>query len=178
MQKHFKKYRIQYKGLAAGLHTFTYDIDETFFALFPTSEITQGKVLVNIDMLAKTTGLQLDFNLTGTVMIGCDICIDEFEMPVNYKSVLHVRFSEKSSDISDVDDVLLLAHEEHEIDVSQHIFEFIHLSLPLKRVHPKNENGKSTCNKEMIQQLKKYKIATETGNDTDPRWDDLKKLLN
>ena len=50
------------------------------------------------------------------------------------------------------------------------------LALPIKRVHPDDKNGKSTCDPVMLKKLEELIIDEET--DTDPRWDELKKLMN
>jgi len=53
------------------------------------------------------------------------------------------------------------------------------LSLPFKRVHPNDANGRATCNKEMIAKLKKHLVNEGKKEDkTDPRWDILKDLMN
>jgi len=43
-------------------------------------------------------------------------------------------------------------------------------------VHPDDENGKSTCDPEMLSKLNEYIVSGEKGSD--PRWNDLKKLMN
>ena len=72
--------------------------------------------------------------------------------------------------------LLLLPADEHELDLKQYIYEYIHLALPIKRVHPDDKNGKSTCDPEMLKKLKEHIVNNE--NENDPRWDELKKLMN
>jgi uncharacterized metal-binding protein YceD (DUF177 family) len=69
-----------------------------------------------------------------------------------------------------------LPAEEHEIDIKQHLYEFIHLALPIKRVHPDDASGNSTCDPVMLEKLHEMSIEDEKINDS--RWDDLKKLMN
>jgi uncharacterized metal-binding protein YceD (DUF177 family) len=45
-------------------------------------------------------------------------------------------------------------------------------------VHKHKENGKVGYNPEMIKKLNELLIDEEKHNDTDPRWDELKKLMN
>jgi uncharacterized metal-binding protein YceD (DUF177 family) len=75
-------------------------------------------------------------------------------------------------------DVLSLSSDEHELDLMQHFYEFIHLALPIKRVHPDDKNGRSTCNPEMLKKLNELLVEDEEEKHNDPRWDDLKKLMN
>ena len=48
------------------------------------------------------------------------------------------------------------------------------LNLPNRRQHPLDENGESTCNKEMVDLVNKYTEVKEKSSD--PRWDALKDL--
>jgi uncharacterized metal-binding protein YceD (DUF177 family) len=69
-----------------------------------------------------------------------------------------------------------LPHGENELDLQQHLYEFIMLALPIKRVHPNDEEGNSTCDPVMLKKLDELIVDEEPG--TDPRWDELKKLKN
>jgi uncharacterized metal-binding protein YceD (DUF177 family) len=80
----------------------------------------------------------------------------------------------------DNDELLILPHGEHQIDVSQIIYEMIVLSVPQKRVHPGVKDG--TLDSEALRKLKDLEVKqvkpeTEKENETDPRWDKLKQLL-
>jgi uncharacterized metal-binding protein YceD (DUF177 family) len=76
--------------------------------------------------------------------------------------------------------LLVLPHGEHQVDVSQYIYEMIVLALPAKKVHPGVLDGTlksealETLQKLGVKELKEQKEAIE---ETDPRWDALKKLL-
>jgi uncharacterized metal-binding protein YceD (DUF177 family) len=118
--------------------------------------------------------LEFDFILKGSVIVTCDRCLDDLEVPVDFSSKLFVKFGDTTEE--QTDEIIVLSHAEHELDISQYIYEFAHLSLPFKRVHP-DKKGKSTCNKEMLKKLDEYIIRNEQ-EETDPRWDDLKNLLN
>ena len=70
------------------------------------------------------------------------------------------------------DEVVVIPETEHKLNVSQYIYEFINLLLPIKRVHPNDEQGMSKCNPEILDRLK----SAEEDETTDPRWDVLKLL--
>ena len=73
-------------------------------------------------------------------------------------------------------DIITLPADEQELDLKQHIYEYILLSIPIKRVHPDDEFGNSTCDPFMLKKLEEFIIDQE--NEIDPRWDELKKLMN
>jgi uncharacterized protein len=165
---------IPFKGLKVGQHEFVSDVDDAFFESFEGSEVTKGDVHVEIILIKRENLLEFDFSLTGNVNIICDRCLDEFSLPIEYETKLFVKFGENFEE--QTDEIIILSFAEHEIDLSQYIYEFICLSLPYRRVHPDDENGNSTCNKEMISKLNQY-IVNESDQDTDPRWDNLKDFL-
>ena len=152
-----------------------FDIDDKFFDDYEQSEITKGKVKAEVDLDKRTSMLEFHFRIAGNVTIICDRCLDEFEMPIEYEATLFVKFGDTSEE--QTDEIIVLSHNEFEIDVAQYIYEFVHLSLPYKRVHPNDSKGRSTCNKEMLKKLDEY-IIRENKEDNDPRWDDLQNLLN
>ena len=47
--------------------------------------------------------------------------------------------------------------------------------LPIQKVHPDDENGKSTCDPDMLKKIREHMVIDE--NITDPRWDELKNLV-
>jgi uncharacterized protein len=170
-----RQFVIPFKGLKTGKYDFVFDIDDKFFDNFEESEITKGKVHVEVNLDKKTSMLELYFDLTGKVTVTCDRCLEEFEMPLAYETELYVKFGDESEEQSD--EIIVLSHNEFELDIAQYIYEFVHLSLPYKRIHPDDKKGNSTCNKEMLKKLEEY-VTRENENNTDPRWDDLKNLLN
>ncbi len=60
--------------------------------------------------------------------------------------------------------------------MAQYFYEYILLALPIQRIHPNDSRGNSTCDPEMLSKLKEHTVIEEDSND--PRWDELKKLMN
>lgn len=178
MTSYLKKYSLYFRSLAIGVHEFKYIIDSKFFEYFPQSEINEGKIKVKVTITVQTNSLSLEIKMKGEVKTQCDLCLEEFDLPIKYKTQLFVDFGEKSSDITDIDEKMTIAFSENEIDLSQHFYEYVHLSLPTKRRHKKDENGNSQCNPEMLEKIKQFMINTEKEDENDPRWEKLKSLYN
>lgn len=169
------KYRIVYQGLSEGVHDFDIDVDNSFFESLEYSEIKKGNLKVKIILHKKSTFLELDFQITGNVELLCDRCLDEYNQAIEYDGKLFVKFSEMEEDLAE--NIICLSLAEHELDISHYIYESINLSIPIKRVHPEDENGEVTCNPEMLKKLDNYKINEPTEDENiDPRWNDLKNL--
>jgi len=96
-----------------------------------------------------------------------------FFHPVSCENRLLVKFGKTVEEIDP--DILSLPIGEHELDLQQHIYEYILLALPIKRVHP-NVDGKSTCDPEMLKKLDE--LIVDEDRETDPRWDKLRNLMN
>jgi uncharacterized metal-binding protein YceD (DUF177 family) len=146
-------YKLMFKGLSQGKHTFTFEIDDLFFTLFKGSEIEHGRLFSEIIVEKQAALLQLDVKITGSVKVECDRCLDEFDLPVSYKGRLFVKFGAVTSATEADEEIMILNPAEDEIDLSQFLFDSINLNLPIQRVHPEG-----LCNKEMIERLNELKV--------------------
>ena len=169
-------FTIPFKGLTEGQHSFDFKIGNEFFEKFEESEIKEGELLATVVVEKRATHLDLTVRISGTVMISCDRCLEMFSNTINCENRLIVKFGE---DVSDEDlDIIYLSTDEYELDMRQYLYEFIHLALPIRRVHPAGKDGKKGCNEEMIKKLNELLIDEDKHNRVDPRWDELKKLMN
>ena len=169
-------FTIPFKGLKEGRYDFDFKVDDEFFEKFEESEIKEGTLLAVVKMDKRTSHLDLLVKVTGAAVISCDRCLEMFSYPISCENRIDVKFGEDNS--SGDADVIYLSTDEHELDLRQHIYEFIHLALPIRRVHPIDKNGKIGCNPQMIEKLKELLIDEDKQNNTDPRWDELKKWMN
>ncbi len=165
---------IQLSGLKEGHHTIDFEIDKAFFDQFEESEVKEGSLIANIEMDKRSTHLDLKIGISGSVRVSCDRCLEMFSQPVTSENRLLIKFGKSLEDIDP--DILSVPIDEHELDLQQQIYEFIMLALPIKRVHPADKKGKSTCDPVMLKKLEE--LIVEEEKDNDPRWDELKKLIN
>jgi uncharacterized metal-binding protein YceD (DUF177 family) len=166
-------YNIPLSGLKEGLHTFDFEINKEFFEKFEGSEINEGELVAGITVEKRSTHADLRIKISGTVRIVCDRCLDMFDYPLSSENRILVKFATKSEEIDP--DILYLPHGENELDLQQHIYEFIMLALPIRKIHPNDSDGKSKCNPAMLQKLNDLRAEEP---ESDPRWDQLKKLMN
>jgi uncharacterized metal-binding protein YceD (DUF177 family) len=167
-------YTIPLSGLKEGRHTIDFEIDKKFFEKFEESEVKEGSLVANIEMDKRSSHSDLVIRISGSVRICCDRCLEMFFHPVNCENRLLVKFEKNVNDTNP--DIISVPVDEPELDMLQHIYEFIHLALPIKRVHPDDKNGESTCDPVMLKKLDEHIVEEEIEND--PRWDELKKLIN
>lgn len=157
-----------------------YDIDDGFFEMIDAPEIRRGCLHVTVDVM-KTAGIySLTFRTRGTVTVTCDRCLDDLTLDVSTDDCLKVKLG---SEFRDEDDMVTVPEDEGYIDVAWFIYEFIELSLPMKRVHAPGE-----CNQKMMGVLAGLLCEDageeagdgdeEDGKTADPRWDALKEINN
>ncbi len=171
-----KEYLIQFVGLKLGKHQFDYQIDNSFFGCFEFDEYNTSDIKVEILLDKKNMMLELEIKHNGTVNVPCDLTNEDFDLPIKGKINLIVKFGDAFNDENE--EILTLPHGEYEFNVAQYIYESIILSVPTKRVHPGVKDGTLDSKAlEVLNNLAPTEIKEEENKDTDPRWDDLKKLL-
>nr|WP_322623789.1 DUF177 domain-containing protein [uncultured Flavobacterium sp.] len=172
-----KEFLIPFVGLKQGKHQFEFDIDKTFFDGFDFDEYNDAKVKVDLVFDKKSTMMELSFKHKGTVNVPCDLTNEDFDLPIKGKLNLIVKFGDAFN--NDNEEILILPHGEYQVDVSQYIYEMIVLSVPNKRIHPGVKDGSVGAGiLDKLEELapKEQQEIKEEEN-TDPRWDSLKKLL-
>ena len=167
-------FSIPVSGLKEGLHYYDFEINKEFFDQFEESEVKDGILSVRIEARRTSSHIDLTVRISGTVKVCCDRCLGYFPMNIDSENRLLVKFG-KARDESDPD-IITIAADEYELDMKQNFYDYIHLALPIQRVHPNDKNGDSTCDPVMLKKLKEHVI--EEDHNSDPRWDELKKLIN
>ena len=173
--KDLMKYVIQFAGLKEGRHEFEFDVDDLFFEQFESSEIKKGKLAVTVILEKNPQILEMSFFINGMVKTICDRCLDELNLPVQYQGKLFFKFGEESYELTD--EIIILSSSEYKINISQFIYEFIHLALPYRKIHP-DIDGASGCNSEMILKLDSLTNNESKEKNYNPSWDKLKKIID
>ncbi len=168
------KYNVYFGGKPNGFYSFTYDIGNDFFTLFPDSPIQEGNLTIHLNMEKKSNILVLDFNITGHLFLICDNCLEKFTSPLELSFKQYVKLESTYEEIDDI--TISIPRNVEKINVAHWIYETIVLSIPMRHVHPLDKNGHPTCNPEMIKKIKNYSNKNKT--EKDPRWDKLTTLLN
>ena len=173
LMKSISKHKIEFAGLKVGKHQFNFELNKEFFENFSFFDFNNIDLSVDVDLTKKSTLLELNFHLKGSVNVNCDMTNEPFDMPFNKEDFLVVKFGQEYND--EDNEILVLPYGEHKVILDQYLYELVILSLPRKRVHPGVEDG--TLESEIIKildELKPSGLALES----DPRWEKLKKIKN
>ncbi len=175
--KPLKEFTIPFVGLKIAKHQFEYKVKQAFFEYFEYEDFNDVNIDVTVDLEKRSTLLELHFEISGHVNLNCDLTNEPFNQQIENEFDLVVKFGEEYNDENI--DILILPHGDYELNLQQYIYELIVLSVPIKRIHPGIEDG--TLDSDILEKLEelspKLKEQKETEEETDPRWNTLKKLL-
>jgi len=167
---HPDQYQIAFSGLNPGTHIFDFQIGDRFFEQVEDAEIISGQVSVAVTMAKEERMMDLHLAISGNVRVSCDRCNEPVDITVNGNERLIVKLGDHYYEESE--DVQVIPDTAHQFDLGPFLYEYIHLLLPIRRVHPEDEKGNSECDPLV---LKKLKELSER-HMQDPRWDALAQL--
>jgi len=149
-------------------------LNQKFFQSLDYSEFEKGELSVIVKMDKKPSHLVLKIEVDGKVNVMCDRCLEYFNIVSKYSGNLYVKFSNEPVINEEIDDLIIIPENEHEVDITHYVYESVCLSLPSKRFHPVNKKGESRCNKLMISKLKELEGKKQG---LDNRWEKLKEII-
>jgi len=157
------------------MHSFSFELNDAFFAHFPEGLVQKGHLHVQVQLERNTTVLHFTIAVKGTIELPCDRCLDNFTLKQDFSEELFVKFGQEYAELED--NVVVIPESDHQVDLSQYLYEYVHLHLPLRKVHSGKVGTTNGCNADMIKMIKKVNTDTDA-QATDPRWDSLKDLLS
>lgn len=170
-----KEFVIPFAGLKLGMHQFSFEVTNTFFSSFGYEDFNDAEFKITADLEKTSTAMELTITGTGHANVDCDLSSEPFDLPVNSQLELLIKFGEEFN--NEAEDILVLPHGEHEVDIAQYIYEMIVLAVPQKKIHPGVADG--SMKSEILDRLKEMEPDPNRKKDkeNDPRWDALKNLL-
>ena len=142
------KFIIPLNGLAAGETRFSWQAGKEFFDSFENSEILDAHLDADVRVEKSGRYIGVDCDVRGEVTVECDRCLDELDMPVDVEIMLSVKYgNEESSEEPQQGEreVIFIPETDAEMDMSQIIYDYVCLSLPMQRMHEPGE-----CNPEVM----------------------------
>jgi uncharacterized metal-binding protein YceD (DUF177 family) len=162
---------VPFSGLKLGKHKFEFLVDDSFFEKLDYSPIKKGEVTVNLELDKKPAMLTLNFKLGGWIGENCDRCAVDYHQKLEGEYQIFVKFGEEYDEPDE--NLIILPHEAFEINVTQLIYEFIGLSIPLKKVPCEEDGDTSICDLETLKALENSESEEEKEN---PLWAELNKI--
>ncbi|WP_343306392.1 DUF177 domain-containing protein [Chitinophaga niabensis] len=174
--KHLREFDIAFVGLTPGVHTFQYQITDSFFENYGQQDFSNCNATVKLQFDKKSNFFLLKFEVGGTATVVCDRCGQPFELQLwdDFNQVVKLVENPEEMNGDEDPDVTYIPRTESHLNVADFVYEFINLSFPMQRIHPDDANGKSGCDPKVLEMLDKMK---EQGEDkTNPIWKGLEKF--
>ena len=123
---------VKLTSLAPGTNRFAWHAGAEFFEAFGNVEILDADLEVAAKVVSHGLTAEASCEIAGTVTVACDRCLEDLVIPVE------TSFEEQYTPEGD------------ELDLSQDVYDYVCISLPLQRMHPEGE-----CNQETTKYLSK-----------------------
>jgi uncharacterized protein len=166
---------IKFVGLKVGKHDFQFNIDSDFISKFQDALIDKLDITLNFTLNKQSDRLfLLDFEFSGSFVLECDRCLQEFNYPVKQmnRMVLKVENAEGDSE----DDIIFVSSNDFKVNIAEYVYEFVSLLVPMKKTC---EIINKECDKEMLKLINNYSTqSNKTEESTHDEWNILKNLRN
>ena len=161
-------------GLAQGRTRFFRSVGKEFFERFENSEILAAGLDVEVVIEKSGRFLGVDCQIDGSVTVTCDRCLGDLRLPVSTGFALSLKFGDPalSGEMEGEREIVVLPYTDSDLDLSQTVYDYICLSLPVQRVH---EDG--GCDPEAMRFLSSEDEEEPSGKDSSSPFAGLRDLL-
>ncbi len=173
-----RKFEIAFVGLKPGIHEYNYLIDDKFFEAFQQQNFTNCKAEVKLHFDKQSSFMILKFEIGGDLTVSCDRCNNDLSLELWDEFTITLKMVEDATLMNEQEndpDIFYISRAESHIDVSNWIYEFINLSIPIQKTCAFEKMDGPNCNKNVKQLLKKMEPQENKEN---PIWKGLDKLKN
>jgi uncharacterized protein len=157
--------------LEDGLHKFNFQVKAKTLD-FRGNEVYPENLDINVDVNKFDKNIQCEIDIQTKVYYTCDRCLEGFSK--SYHEKFRLLFHIGTNDFeTDEEDVVLLPSETLEIDLTERLIEYLVLTIPMKNLCKTDCKGICPgCGADLNHEACHCDQAV-----TDPRWEELRKLL-
>lgn len=185
--KALKRYDIDIFMLSNEKHEYEMEVDEEFFDIFEDSFVDKGKGKIKIELDKSEMMIQVLIKGKGDIELVCDRSLDNFDHPFDFAEKIIFKYGEEADEIDD--GLYIITKGTQKINLAKEIYDYIGLSIPMKKLHPRFQEEEYESDHEVEGKLvytsidsideensDKHLNIEEESEDVDPRWNILKKL--
>jgi len=162
---HRREYEIAFVGLKPGNHLFEYQIKDQFFVPYGAQDFKNCVATVKLNLEKNNGFMLLKFDIDGQLESSCDRCGDDLPIQLWDEFKIIVKLVEEPDTLNEQEedpDVFYISRTESHLHVSDWIFEFINLSIPLQKKCKDLPNGTTGCNPSVLEKLEQMKRDATT----------------
>jgi len=132
----FKAFEV---NIAQPCGVLTYDLGAAFFKCFENSLLEKGKLTATVRVDKTYSYIRLFFAIVGTITLACDRSLEEFDYPVNVEKAVTFRLGRENKELTE--DLYMIEQNIATINIAQHLYDFVSLAVPMKKLHPRFFNN-------------------------------------
>lgn len=168
------EFLISVNGLPKGQTMLLGQADEEFFAGFENEEILDADLDVTFQVDKHSGYVDVEMDLDGTITVPCDRCLSPVMLDVSESASFRLRLKGEDIKLEEDQEEVFLQTGSDILDLSQEVYDFALLALPLQRFHNEGE-----CDEASLDYLSQGDIP-QTGEDgpADSPFSALADLLN
>jgi len=161
------EYIIPLNGWAAGEREYRWQAGKEFFQMFDNAEILDAAVGIEAKAVKSGHYIGIDLDIRGSVTVPCDRCLEDLTLPVEAHPAFSVKFGEEAGSEEEMREgsreILLVSDADTDLDLSQVIYDYVCLSLPMQRVH-----AEGACNPDTVRFLSREPENEEAAPQNSP----------
>jgi uncharacterized metal-binding protein YceD (DUF177 family) len=171
-------YQIPILSLEDKSYRHTFEGADDFFQAFEQEWVEKGQFSSVVELNKSASMIQVELKIEGSIRLICDRSLEEFDYPFEVDEKLIYKYADHSEEMGN--NLFLLDRKSPKLDLSQDLFDFIALQVPMKKLHPRYlQEAEALEGNQFIYSTEKVSAdqATEKAEkDMDPRWAALKNL--
>ncbi|MCZ2476401.1 DUF177 domain-containing protein [Aquirufa ecclesiirivi] len=171
-------YQIPIISLEDKSYRYSFEGGDEFLKAFEQEWVQKGKFQAEIELSKSATMIQVLMKIKGYLNLICDRSNEEFEFLIDIQEKLIYKYGDHFEDLGD--NLFMIDRKEPKLDLSQDLYDFIALQVPMKKLHPRfvKPADESAENEFLYTTAKDADIPKTEEESMDPRWAVLKKLTD
>ena len=167
-----REFDIEIFSLKNGTHSYEFSIDSGFWSHFDYGLISRGTGQADVTLEKSETLIKMELMITGILRLVCDRSLEEFDYSFKTEKTMVFKYGNQEEELGE--DVYTINPNTSVINIGQHLYEFIGLEVPLKKLHPRFQQEKDHEQDEIV--YRDEERQEQVPYSYDPRWESLRKL--
>jgi len=134
MSKEKRRYDINIASLEDGMHTYWYELSQSFFDMFDYEDFNKANIKVKVVLVKSGNLMKFNMNSEGSVELPDDRTGHLYRQPVKGDYQFLLKYGEEFND--DDDEMIVIPFNQGKFNIAQQIYEMAVLSVPMKHLDP------------------------------------------
>lgn len=172
-----RDFEIAFVGLKPGIHEYHFEITDKFFESFQQQDFHNCHATVKLTLDRRSGFLLLKFEIGGHLQVICDRCSNDLPLQLWDEFNMTVKMVDDPAMMNQQEedpDVFFISRTESHINLTDWIYEFVNLSIPMQKTCTYENMDGPYCNKAAQDILQKMRVDNE--KDENPIWKGLEQF--